>query len=93
MIVYRITNQKYSHDISGTGAKTFGGRWNSKGMAMLYTSQHISLALLEMLVHTQFTDYSIALDLIHISIPDSIDCKEIKLANLKSNWLEDIGNA
>ena len=57
MIVYRITNSLYSNDITGTGAKLMGGRWNSKGVPLLYVSEHISLAVLEMLVNTKFKDY------------------------------------
>lgn len=37
--------------LSGLGAKKHGGRWNSKGLAMVYTSESLELALLEALVH------------------------------------------
>ena len=66
MIVYRISNAAYNNDISGTGAKLMGSRWNSKGVPALYTSEFISLAVLEMLVNTNFKDYAIALDLLYI---------------------------
>lgn len=89
MIVYRISNSLYSSDLSGTGAKLNGARWNSKGIPMLYTTQFISLALLEMLVHTNFKDYAIDLDLVHIHFPDNIDIKEITLPKLKNNWIDD----
>jgi RES domain-containing protein len=89
MIIYRICNKAYSDDLSGTGAKLFGGRWNSKGLPMLYTAEHISLAVLEMLVHTQFQDFKQALCLLHISIPDAIAVKEIKISKLKKEWIED----
>ena len=89
MIVYRISNAAYSDDLSGTGAKLNGARWNSKGVPMLYTSAHISLAVLEMLVNTQFKDYAIELDLIYIRIPDDCIPTEIKLAKIKSGWKED----
>ena len=36
---------------SGEGAAKFGGRWNLKGVAMVYTSATRSLAALEILVH------------------------------------------
>jgi RES domain-containing protein len=36
---------------SGEGARLFGGRWNSPGIAMVYLSAHLSLAALEILVH------------------------------------------
>jgi RES domain-containing protein len=89
MIVHRICNSLYSDDLSGNGAKLFGGRWNSKGIPMLYVSEHISLAVLEMLVNNQFKDFSIELSLLRINIPDSIEIKEIKLSKLKPKWNED----
>jgi RES domain-containing protein len=52
MNLYRIVKTKArTNDLSGTGAYRFGGRWNSKGTYMLYTSETSSLALLENLVH------------------------------------------
>jgi RES domain-containing protein len=40
-----------ARDLSGIGAYLHGGRWNSKGTYLLYTSVNSSLALLESLVH------------------------------------------
>lgn len=36
---------------SGEGARLFGGRWNTPGTALVYTSSSLSLAALETLVH------------------------------------------
>ena len=36
---------------TGEGARRYGGRWNSKGSAVVYASSSISLAILEVLVH------------------------------------------
>jgi RES domain-containing protein len=38
---------------SGQGAKDWGGRWNSKGVAVVYTAAHRSLSILEVLVHVK----------------------------------------
>jgi RES domain-containing protein len=38
---------------SGDGARQFGGRWNSPGTAVVYVSEHLSMAALELLVHLQ----------------------------------------
>lgn len=89
MIVYRISNSAYNNDISGTGAKLMGSRWNSKGVPLLYTSQFISLSVLEMLVNTNFKDYALALDLMYINFPDNQSINNIDLKNLKNNWKDD----
>lgn len=89
MIVYRICNAAYNDDISGTGAKLMGSRWNSRDIPVLYTSQYISLSVLEMLVNTNFKDYSITLDLMYIKFPDDQPTTVIELNNLKNNWKDD----
>jgi len=89
MIVYRISNSAHSDDISGTGSKIMGSRWNSKGTPVLYTSQHISLSVLEMLVNTNFKDYAIALDLLYIRLPEQQAIKTIELSSLKDTWKDD----
>jgi RES domain-containing protein len=52
MFLYRIVlNKSRTTDLSGKGASLSGGRWNSKGTYMLYTSENSSLAYLEILAH------------------------------------------
>ena len=90
MTVFRICNSQYSDDISGTGAKNFGARWNSKGLPMLYVTEHISLAVLEMLVHVDFKEVQIPMSILDIRLPETVEIKEIKLSKLKSNWITDL---
>ena len=47
---YRLFRRKYS-PADATGAYLAGGRWNPKGVHMLYASSSLSLACLEILVH------------------------------------------
>lgn len=51
MKVYRIAKKDFVGDLTGEGARLFGGRWNKKGMRVLYTSKSRSLATVEYLVH------------------------------------------
>jgi RES domain-containing protein len=52
MRLWRLTRALHlDAPLSGLGAKKYGGRWNSKGHAMVYTSESLELALLEALVH------------------------------------------
>ena len=51
---WRIVKSKHAAmAFDGEGARLFGGRWNSSGTSMIYTSENVSLATLEMLVHLQ----------------------------------------
>jgi len=70
MIVYRITKSKRASDISGYGASIYPGRWNKKGMFVLYTGESKEIALLENIVHIP-PMMSPELDILTIEIPDN----------------------
>ena len=91
MIVYRLAAKGYIGDRSGAGARLYGGRWNPQGLACIYTSDHISLALLEKYVHAQSRESMERIVLIKIEIPEDKDLifrTDEKL--LKQNWTDDI---
>jgi len=50
LTVYRLTRRRYA-DLDGEGARRSGGRCNYIGTSAVYTSQFVSLAVLEVLVH------------------------------------------
>ena len=52
MRVYRLTKSLHAKDLSGAGAEKWGGRWNSHGIPMIYTSQSRALCTAEIAVHT-----------------------------------------
>lgn len=52
---WRIVKQKLARSaFSGEGARLYGGRWNSPGRSLVYTSESRALALAEILVHLEF---------------------------------------
>lgn len=83
MIVYRLSKSIYSNDLSGKGAELVGGRWNSKGNALLYTSQSIALCVTEIAVHVPLGILPKDYQLIQIEIPET-DFLEIK--RLPKDW-------
>ncbi|HRP55506.1 RES family NAD+ phosphorylase [Agriterribacter sp.] len=89
MILYRFTSEKYSADISGEGARRYGGRWNSKGNAVLYCSCSVSLSLLELFIHKAGYDEIKANILVTIEVPD-VPLKALSNASLKKSWQPDI---
>ena len=85
MIVYRLTKNQYAHDLSGEGARLAGGRWNSKGKAVLYTSSCQSLCLTEMLAYTSSGHPPVNFNMVVLSIPDQI-IRQIPLEKLDKSW-------
>src|SRR3954469_14843542 len=86
MIVYRLSKGKLHSDLSGKGAELYGGRWNSKGVAMLYTSESRALAFAEIAMHIPVgiipTDYH----LISLQIPDTIRIEKLPATALPEDW-------
>ncbi len=90
MIVYRLATEQYVEDLTGTGAKLFGGRWNSTGIAALYATENISLALVEILVRADKTLLPPDYMLLKLEIPDHLSVATIHKNKLKKNWKEDL---
>ena len=48
---YRLIRPEYTATaFTGEGARLYGGRWNSRGVAVVYAAESLSLAQLELLV-------------------------------------------
>ena len=87
MEIYRITQEKYADDLSGNGARLYGGRWNSEGLFAVYTSSSRSLALLETFAHTPAKMLSEKIYiLITLSVPDTLKWEELDRDKLTTGW-------
>src|ERR1700723_2056479 len=54
MKIWRICRAPYATEaFSGEGARRFGGRWNSRGVPMVYCSSSLALAAIELFVHLE----------------------------------------
>jgi RES domain-containing protein len=67
----------------------FGGRWNSVGLNAIYTTENISLAILEILVHVKKYKCPLDYHLLNISVPDNIKPVTISAGKIKKNWKDD----
>lgn len=86
MVVYRIVKGAYTRDLSGTGPRLYGGRWNPKGVSVIYTSESRALAALELYVHLSRTVILPGLSVVSIEIPDGVSTKEIAAVDLPKDW-------
>ncbi len=86
MLLYRVVPEPYAGDLSGKGAQLFGGRWNPKGRAAVYTADNASQALLEFLPHFPGTCTPPNLMLVGIEAPDSLSIQTITEERLLADW-------
>lgn len=86
MKIFRIAKSEHIGDLTGEGARISGGRWNEKGIPVIYTSESLSLAALEFLVHMPLV--LVPPDLRHrsFSVPDDEKITNIRISSLPSDW-------
>lgn len=77
--VWRLTPSDYAQALDGEGSSIAGGRWNSPGMPLLYTSSHLSLCVLEVLVNIPppLRDQVAAFAAVRLSVPDDAGITQI----------------
>lgn len=100
MRVWRICTRQHAA-FDGEGARRYGGRWNHRGTAVVYTSESLSLAALEFFVNLD-TDLSPRnLVAVAANLPEDLRIERIVLGDLPRGWrrypapeiLQDIGMA
>jgi RES domain-containing protein len=79
---WRLCREPYA-DLSGEGARLYGGRWNTPGRPLVYTASSAALAVLEVRVH---------LDLPPDLLPDDYVLLEIELGDLPVEVVAEIPN-
>jgi len=84
--LYRISTSEHIEDLSGTGARILGGRWNHPGYPVIYTSGSRSLAALEFLVHVPMALAPESLSIAEINIQKNIARESVKEGLLPPNW-------
>ena len=67
MRLWRVARAAFA-DLSGEGARLYGGRWNSPGRPLVYTAENPALAILEVRVHLDLAPELIPDDYVLIEI-------------------------
>ncbi|GMV94755.1 MAG: hypothetical protein AMXMBFR82_45330 [Candidatus Hydrogenedentota bacterium] len=83
---WRLVKAHRANDaFSGEGASRYPGRWNRRGVPVVYTAGSLSLAALEVLANLD--DASLITD--YVSIPVSFDerlCQNLDTRRLPNDW-------
>ena len=89
MRLWRICRRVHAAEaFTGEGARLFGGRWNSQGVRMVYTSPSLALAAIETFVHLEPNLRPDDLVSIEAEIPNDIVNERIDLKSLPRKWYE-----
>lgn len=75
-----------ANDLTGTGAKITGGRWNSVGTPMVYCATNISLATLETVHYLRNGSLPFNRFLVRIDVPDDVWVARQVLDPLPGGW-------
>lgn len=83
--VWRLVTRRFVDSaFSGEGARLYGGRWNRKGISMVYTAGSQSLAMLEMLVQDEPLRANYIM--IAANLPDTLIIEHIDVNQLPTDW-------
>jgi RES domain-containing protein len=82
---FRIARTPYA-DLSGEGARLYGGRWNRPGLPAVYTASSRALSVLEMLVHLQPRRLPRDLQLFTIEMPDDAPSEVLAAERFPPDW-------
>ncbi|MEE9465532.1 MAG: RES family NAD+ phosphorylase [Candidatus Neomarinimicrobiota bacterium] len=84
--LFRIARTAYIDDLTGEGARLYGGRWSRKGDAVLYTSERRSLAAMEYLVHLPPGLAPPNLSIREFELPDDVSSLDVPVTTLPPDW-------
>jgi RES domain-containing protein len=87
MRIWRICRVAYAADaFSGEGARRFGGRWNSRGVPMVYSSRSLALAAIELFVHLEPSQSPPDLVFLSATLPDGEPARTLQPGDLPQGW-------
>jgi RES domain-containing protein len=86
VVGWRLVRQRHAATaFSGEGARIFEGRWNSAGVPVVYCSENLALAALEILVHVQPVAIAAPFRAFRVTLDDSLITR-IELKELPKGW-------
>jgi RES domain-containing protein len=86
---YRICRRLYAAEAAtGEGARLFGGRWNSRGVRVVYASTSLALAAIETFVNLEPNLRPSDLVSIEGHIPDDLEIGRLDVKALPVRWHE-----
>jgi RES domain-containing protein len=90
MRIWRLCRAPHAAEaFGGEGARRFGGRWNSRGVPMVYASTSLALAAIELFVHLEPGQAPDDLVCISASLPKGEPARTLQFSDLPPAWWTD----
>jgi len=90
MQIWRICRAQFAGEaFSGEGARRFGGRWNSRGVPMVYASSSLALAAIELFVHLEPNQQPDDLVSVAATLPAREPAQRLEPEQLPGGWWTD----
>jgi RES domain-containing protein len=84
--VWRLIKSRFAGSaFDGEGARLYGSRWNSKGVAVAFAADSAALAVLEVLVHVHDAGILESYSLVSADVPPAL-IDLLALRDLPANW-------
>jgi RES domain-containing protein len=83
--VWRLCKAPYA-SFDGEGARLYGGRWNLPGTPVVYTSETLALAALELFVHLAVEDAPSDLVSRPADLADDLSVESVAVSGLPRSW-------
>lgn len=85
--MYRLLRKPFAATpFDGEGSYRYGGRWSAPGTRIAYTAEHLSLAMIEYLVHLDPNHPPKDLVLARARVPEALRKLQLRADELPSGW-------
>src|SRR5919108_1210905 len=85
MRVWRLARAPHAA-LDGEGGRRAAARWHTRGRPIVYTASHLSLVVLELLVHVDPDEIPADLLALTIDVPDDLPVETLDAQSLPSDW-------
>ncbi|PWB61773.1 MAG: hypothetical protein C3F14_11185 [Deltaproteobacteria bacterium] len=87
IVAWRICKARHADTaFDGEGARREGGRWNPRGVPVVYSAASLALAALEQFVHISKAAAGISFLSFKVEIPAEVNVSELDIGALPPNW-------
>lgn len=87
IVAWRICKARHADTaFNGEGARREGGRWNSRGVPVVYLAESLALAALEQFVHIPKAAAGISFISFKVEIPAEVKMAQLDVRTLPANW-------